>query len=314
MDLLQLQYFRAIANSGSMTKAAKLLFVSQPNLSISLSRLEEDLGVKLFDRRRGKITLTENGELFLSYVNTALNAIDEGISALRERENIDANTIRLAVTQPDIVYDVLRQFYPKGSQIEIRQMTCMNEDIFDQVLEHAADFGLFYGKPKSSALEYNVVVESERILAVSNEHPLAKRSTVALFELKNESFICNRCRDDQSLFQALPEYSGFKPHVRYECDDTKMESTLITMSKGVSIMPASALQKMVRDDATLPIVGIRIADVLPLAQLGIVRHRGKRLSDASLAFLANMKELFLRDEHDCAMILERLRNNHSANQ
>lgn len=55
MDLLQLQYFRAIAEYENMTKAAQALFVSQPNLSNSMSRLEADLGVKLFERRRGSI-------------------------------------------------------------------------------------------------------------------------------------------------------------------------------------------------------------------------------------------------------------------
>lgn len=68
MDLLQLQYFRAIAQHENMTKAAEALFVSQPNLSTSMSRLESDLDVKLFERRRGKISLTPEGRLFLEHV------------------------------------------------------------------------------------------------------------------------------------------------------------------------------------------------------------------------------------------------------
>ena len=86
MDLLQLQYFRTIAQYENLTKAAQALFVSQPNLSTSLSRLEDDLGVKLFERRRGKIALTRNGKLFLTYVERELDELDNGISQVRAAE------------------------------------------------------------------------------------------------------------------------------------------------------------------------------------------------------------------------------------
>ena len=79
MDLLQLQYFCTIAQYENITRAAKALFVSQPNLSTSLSRLEDDLGVKLFERRRGKVSLTENGQLFLSYAERVLSELNAGM-------------------------------------------------------------------------------------------------------------------------------------------------------------------------------------------------------------------------------------------
>ena len=65
MELSQLRYFIAVAKLGNMSKAAETLFVSQPNLSTSISRLEEEVGVPLFERRRGKIALNQNGELLL---------------------------------------------------------------------------------------------------------------------------------------------------------------------------------------------------------------------------------------------------------
>lgn len=68
MELSQLRYFIAVAKLGNMSKAAETLFVSQPNLSTSISRLEEEVGVPLFERRRGKIALNQNGELLLKSV------------------------------------------------------------------------------------------------------------------------------------------------------------------------------------------------------------------------------------------------------
>lgn len=65
MELLQLQYFRAIATYGSMSRAAQMLFVSQPTLSVTMTRLEESLGFSLFVRQKGKLTLTPAGLQFL---------------------------------------------------------------------------------------------------------------------------------------------------------------------------------------------------------------------------------------------------------
>ena len=79
MELSQLRYFMAVAELGNMSKAAQALFVSKPNLSTSISRLEEEVGVPLFDRRRGKIVLNQNGELLLESVKRAVNTLDAGV-------------------------------------------------------------------------------------------------------------------------------------------------------------------------------------------------------------------------------------------
>ena len=109
MDLLQLQYFRTIAQYENLTKAAQALFVSQPNLSTSLSRLEEDLGVKLFERRRGKIALTSNGKLFLTYVERVLGELDNGIKKVRALEHAEHDQIRVVSSQLDFITESLSQ-------------------------------------------------------------------------------------------------------------------------------------------------------------------------------------------------------------
>lgn len=100
MDLLQLQYFCTIAEYENITKAAKALFVSQPNLSTSLSRLEDDLGVKLFERRRGKVSLTANGQLFLSYTERVLNELNAGIKAVQAAEHTDYDRLQIPAAVP----------------------------------------------------------------------------------------------------------------------------------------------------------------------------------------------------------------------
>lgn len=69
MELSQLRYFSAVAQLENMSKAAEIMFVSQPNLSTSISRLEEEVGVPLFERRRGKIILNQSGKCFCTMWN-----------------------------------------------------------------------------------------------------------------------------------------------------------------------------------------------------------------------------------------------------
>ncbi len=308
MDLLQLQYFQAIAKCGSMTKAARMLFVTQPNLSICMTRLEEDIGVKLFERRKGKITLTENGRIFLEYVDRALDDLDTGIETLRQRENISSRSIRLVSSQPDIISDVLHLSYPPEGRIPIKEMTCPNEDVCDMVLGKSVDLGLLYGTPRSNALEYSEIARSERVLALNKNNPLAAGKSVSLSELTAESFICNHCRDDMQMYEDIRREKGISLHVRHECDHLHMEITLLCVSAGVSILPVSALRKMLRDSPDLPVTGVRIADELPPAVLGAVRSRGTRLSPAALDFLSHMEELFRDDEREAqAWMDKRLR-------
>lgn len=78
MELLQLHYFQTVARMEHMTKAAKELRIAQPALSKTIARLEEDLGVPLFDRQSRQIKLNSFGKAFLKSVDTALSALEEG--------------------------------------------------------------------------------------------------------------------------------------------------------------------------------------------------------------------------------------------
>lgn len=76
MKYNQLYYFKTVAEMGKISLAAKKLYVSPPALSIAISNLEKDLGVRLFDRSNNKIVLNEQGRIYLQYVNQILNDLD----------------------------------------------------------------------------------------------------------------------------------------------------------------------------------------------------------------------------------------------
>ena len=308
MDLLQLQYFRTIARYENITKAAQALFVSQPNLSASLSRLEDDLEVRLFERRRGKVSLTAAGQLFLGYAERALDELDIGVEQVRAAEHADHDRIRVAGSQMDFINEILRENYPKGKKIKIKQVNCSNNDVFERVLMDDVDFGFFFGEPKNKSLEYiPVITRSERIALVHVDHPLAVRRSISISELAGEHFICNYCRDDPEFFENLVHLAGFRPHIFFECDDTQVEATLVAAGRGVSITPAPNYYKFLRLNPDLPIRCLHFQEDIPMAQMGVVRRRDNRLTDSALFFLQCVNDFFKRDYDQAMEFMERKR-------
>jgi len=84
VDMQQMKYFKTVAEVGKISEAAEALYISAPALSTAISRLEKELGVKLFDRKNNKITLNRQGEIFLDYVNQAIAQLEETKEELRQ--------------------------------------------------------------------------------------------------------------------------------------------------------------------------------------------------------------------------------------
>ena len=303
MDLLQLQYFCTIARYENITKAAKAMFVSQPNLSTSLSRLEDDLGVKLFERRRGKVTLTKNGQLFLGYAERVLGALNSGIEAVREAEQANVDQLRVVSSQLDFISEILNQ-YPLDRQIKIKQIQCSHQDVIDRVMSDDADFGFYFGEPKTRVLEYIPMLTSERVAILNRAHPLSSKKRISVQELAGQPLICNYCRDDAVFFEELEPAYGFVPKIMFECDDTQVETALTSSGRGIAITPLPNYYKYLREKPDLPICYVRFEENLSTAAMGIVRRPGVRLTESALYFLQMAKTFFEKDREQAMDFVE----------
>lgn len=303
MDLLQLQYFCTIVQYENMTKAAKALFVSQPNLSTSLSRLEDDLGVKLFDRRRGKISLTPSGQLFLEHTQRALGELNEGVKAVQAETQAQGLRLRVVSTQVDFINDVLSQYDP-DRPVRIKQITCSNQDVYDRVMSDDADFGFYFGHPKGHILEYIPMLSSQRIVLVHESHPFAQQQVIDPSALAGQSLICNYCRDDSEFFEELGKSYHFAPQIIYECDNTQLEAALVGTGRGISVSPLPNYYKFKRMNPQLPICPVRFREQVPTSDMGVVRRPGIRLTDSALYFLEKTAEFFRKDRDDAISYMD----------
>lgn len=295
MDILQLQYFQTIARLENITRASEILYVAQPNLSTSIKRLEEDLGVSLFDRRKGKIRLTPTGKLFLSYVDNILSQLDEGIATVREAERRADEQVRVASAIVDLMGHLLDDFLPSHPNVSFRQFHCRNDEVVDMLKNGEADFGFLFGSPPMQGLEYIQIDCCERVLLLSETHPLAANRLLSLPELTGQRIICNRARDDADLLADLSRSGRCRPEILYECDDNHVEVSMLLRGGGVSIAPVSHYLKIRNSYPALPLTCRRFRESPPDARLGMIRRGGERLSPAALSFFEIVSRFFLRE-------------------
>lgn len=295
MDILQLQYFQTIARLENITKASELLYVAQPNLSVSMKRLEDELGVSLFQRRKGKISLTETGKLFLSYVDRILDEMNEGIAGARRLEEKAGERVRVASVIIDLMGNLLDGFLPANPGIAFEHIHCHNDEVTGRIRRNEADFGFVFGDPGDDSMEYMEIDRCQRVAQLSEKHPLAGRGEISLADLNGQKLVCNLARDDETVLEGLFRAGTLKPSVFFRCDDNRVEISMLTGGGGVSIVPVSHYIKLLREYPGQGLVCLRIREPLPEARLGMVRPAERRLSAASLQFYQLVSRFFLRE-------------------
>ena len=295
MNLLQLQYFRTIAQLENLSRAAEVLCVAQPNLSVSMKRLEEELGVPLFDRRRGRIRLTQAGRLFLGHIEATLDRLDEGIAGVRESARVADGQVCVISSIADLMGLLLREYLGRGGQVSFRQLSARNSEIPERVLRGDADFGFLFGGCGEQMLEYTLLDSCERVVMLSKDHPLAAKDIIGLEDLAQERLVCNNSRDDAVLLADLVRTASFRGQAFYECDDNRAEVSMLLCGGGVSVSPLSNYLKLMNSDPDLPLTCRRVRERLPEARIGMIRRAGDRLSAPAIDFCRLVSEFFVTE-------------------
>lgn len=184
MELLQLKYFKKVAETGKISTAAAALFISSPALSATISRLERELGAKLFDRHSNRIVLNENGEIFLRYVNQVFASLDSAKRELAEAAARRENEVHIGLVNGDIWREML--FYFTVAHPEIR-LTTLSLGIGElQSLDLTGQTTFLFameGDVESSLWKAEALFEDRLMLGVHNRNPLSKNDTVSLEEM-----------------------------------------------------------------------------------------------------------------------------------
>ena len=177
--LQQLRILKAVASEKSFTKAAEILYVSQPSLSKQIKVLEHRLGISLLNREKNTLSLTEGGKVFLQYSERILALCEESCRALNDVQNGDRGNLIVGASQTIGTYlmpRVLALFAQNYPQININVQVDSTRIIAKKVVNREIDIAVVGGdipEDLKNNLETEKFVEDELILIVPKSHPFA---------------------------------------------------------------------------------------------------------------------------------------------
>lgn len=247
MELLQLQYFLLLAKEQHVTRTAELLHISQPSLSATIKKLEEELGAPLFVRKGRNIVLSPYGEAFKTYVENAFLSLENGKQVITRMKNAEDSILNLGLLSPYVWNELLLHFSDLYPEITINRRSIEDQRFWDGIMEGEIDFYLgglnLIEKLDTTRLQYSVLYEDSMVLLVHKNHPLAGQQSIDLRECIEEAFI--NLSEDTNLQQFLNQIfqqAGFIPKVVMTCDYT-LRDQMVSEGHGVSITTRLGAQK-----------------------------------------------------------------------
>jgi len=287
MELLQLQYFLAVARLEHVTEAARSLHVTQSSLSKTIQRLEEDLGVPLFDRTGRKLRLNEFGSRFLRRTERALFELEQGKQEIRDLSSLEHGKLELAVTTASTLPNILREFRKKRPSIQFHVQMLTTQEMITLLHRGEVDFCLSSPPIQGDDIECQIVFIDPILVAVPKGHRLADRNSVSLTELRDESFVgVKRGYGTRDLVDSVCKSVGFVPNYVYEGDEPARLSALVEAEIGIAFIPSTAR------DSREHIHYIQVEDHELVREIALLWHRSRYISRAAQEFREVVVEYF----------------------
>lgn len=190
MNITTLEYFITIAETLHLTRAAEKMNISEPAMSKAISKLEDEIGYRLFDRRGRNIYLNTNGELFLTYAQTAVKTIYDGINKLNEQnalhnEQLTIQSMPLSLFS-GLITNILHEF--PSAQFK-NSFDITTNELEDNLISSKSDLCFTTQSLHTKDINSILLYSDPIILAVSSMHPFHNRKHIKVSELLNETFV-----------------------------------------------------------------------------------------------------------------------------
>lgn len=245
MDLDQLRYFLCIASKQNFTRAADELRISQPALSRSILRLEEELGQPVFERKTRSVALTDAGELLQARAQQVLSIIDDTKAEITD----DGHSGRIRVgaiptIAPYFLPDILRKFaleFPKATMIVQENTT---EALLKNVTQGEIDLAVLALPVPARYLEVEALFDEELLLVLPPGHPLVAKDKIRLSDVEGCPFVLldeAHCLSDNIV--SFCRQRSFQPVAVERTSQLTMVQELVSLSHGVSMIPDMARQR-----------------------------------------------------------------------
>jgi DNA-binding transcriptional LysR family regulator len=278
MELRQIRSFLSVAETLHFGRTAEMVHLSQPALSLQIRALEDEIGVRLFERNRRKTALTAAGVAFRDDATGALLRLDQAVRKAKLAADGKLGILRIGFISTagnEIVPTIVRQFREQNAEVEFSLRNILTTDQIQMLEAESLDIG-FLRLPIGghSGLEVVTVHREPFMLVVPSSHKLAKKKRVRLREASGQDFVMYErayAPGFHDLIFGMLRDAGIIPNIRQTAGEMPTLISLVDSGTGVAILPASTVKRSVAS-----VVACEIADKIPMSEIGIAVRKGDR--------------------------------------
>ncbi|MBD2898833.1 HTH-type transcriptional regulator GltC [Actinomadura sp. RB99] len=269
MELRQLEYFVAVTEEASFTKAAAKLHVAQPGVSAQIRQLERELGQPLLDRSGRTVRLTEVGAAVLPYARAALAAVEGAKLSVDELTGLLRGHVTIGTIDWIASLDLpglLAGFHRDHPNVEITVVQDESASLAEALLAGRTDLAfLSLGAEPPPGIAVQPVIEQDLFASMSRDHPLAGRSSITLRTLAEQDLVSlPKGTGLRAVLDEACAAAGLRPRIAFEAGEPPVLAQLAAHGLGVAVLPESATA--IRAElASMPIVRPRLRGRIALA-------------------------------------------------
>lgn len=288
MTPVQMRSFHAVAKTGSFSKAAVTLHVSQPTVTTQVRLLEETYGVELFSRRPGQgVQLSETGKALFSITQLAFATIEEAVNLLKETSGLRAGRLRVAAVGPGQVAKIVAAFHRRYPQVDLAVTFGNSKEVEDALLGYRADVGLLGEFREFDRFHVARYSEPEIVVLAGRGHPWSKRREIKIAELAGQPMIM---REPGSETRRVLERAARKAAIalRPVMEIGSREGLMAAVADGIGLGAAS--EEELPPESELTPLRVRDADMFTHIDIAcLLERRSARLHRAFFEAAAEVR-------------------------
>ncbi|MDT8861887.1 LysR family transcriptional regulator [Alkalihalobacillus sp. MEB130] len=297
MDIKHIEAFIQVANTGSFSKAAEYLYLTQPSISARIKTLENEIGYHLFERSNKAIVLNQAGRTFLPFAEEVIRNYQEGKLSVHSTRNSVSGEIEFAtvnIASNYLLPQITQKFYKQYPKIKLGIHTTSSPKVLDMILTHEVPFGIARSvtHPK---VENIPLIEDELVVAVYPGHPFCSLKKVSLAKIASEPLISfNRGTVDWSLIQSSFQKQGLEPNIVLEIDNIEAMKQMVKQKLGITLLSRFTLEEEVRNET---LYTIDIQESIHVGRnLDLLFLKGKQPDGLSQMYLTYLLNHFHKSE------------------
>jgi LysR family hydrogen peroxide-inducible transcriptional activator len=275
MTLTQLEYIVAIDSHRHFVSASEKCFVTQPTLSMQIQKLEEELGVKIFDRTKQPVIPTEIGASIIAQARIVLREAGMIHQMISDQKDTMTGEIRIGIIPtiaPYLLPPLFKNIREKYPQVTLLVREIITEEIVQELKNNRLDCGIVVTPLKDSSIKEDVLFYEELFIYVSKNNALYNKKYVLPAEIDpNQLWLLEEghCFRSQILnLCELQKYSSL--HFRYETGNIETLKRMVDKSDGITILPELAVMEFTKPQLKLV---KRVKGPSPAREVSLVTHR-----------------------------------------